>query len=344
MQNILWNVYNYFVTYANAAGWEAKTNQSKSENVLDQWLSARLQGLTNKVTEDLDKYDAFHASRELESFVNDLSTWYLRRSRGRNDESFFATLHQTLVQLTKLLAPFMPFMSEEIYRNLTGEESVHLADWPERKELTKEQSELLTQMTEVRKIVEEVHALRAKVGVKLRQPLTRLVIPDLGLRNPEKTGSRLVGRDDRLLEILRDEVNVKEIVFSSVIPDLIRNPDWILNQVQDDKWVALNINLSDELKLEGLTAELTRQIQVYRKEQGLKIGELVDLYYETPVVEPGGSLRGKLNSATMIERALQLVDKKKTYLREIKRGKGNKTEGKEMEVEGEKIKFLIKRS
>ena len=177
VQNILWNVYSYFVMYAN----ERKNIESRmlnvgidSEHILDRWLGARLQDLVNKVTENLDGYDSFHASREIESFINDLSTWYLRRSRGRSDEAFFATLQKVLVELSKLLAPFMPYLSEEIYRNLSGEMSVHLAGWPFATKLTKKQEELISQMAELRKIVEEVHALRAKVGIKLRQPVASL--------------------------------------------------------------------------------------------------------------------------------------------------------------------------
>ncbi|MDP3993828.1 MAG: isoleucine--tRNA ligase [Candidatus Doudnabacteria bacterium] len=248
---ILWNVYNYFVTYANEAGWQydSKTKtKGTPTNKLDQWVRARLMWLTGVVSKKLDEYDTVRATTEIERFVNDLSTWYLRRSRGRKDDDFFSTLHHMLVELGKIIAPIMPYISELIYRNLTGEESVHLVDWPETKKLNEKEIELLERMDALRKEVEEVHALRAKEGIKLRQPLALV-------------GSVIGIRDDSLLEIYKSEVNVKEVKFS-------------------DKLVIDPV-ITPELKIEGLARELERQINQFRKESGLKIGGQADLYYET---------------------------------------------------------------
>ena len=187
--------------------------------------------------------------------------------------------------------------------------SVHLEKWPEVKELTKEQEELLKQMAEIRDVVEETHALRAKAGIKLRQPLARLIVPSVipGLtRNPDP-GSRLVGRDDNaLLSILKDEVNVKDIVYGDNL--------------------ELDTEMTSELKQEGLVRELTRVIQGLRKEMGLKIGENAEIEYETTSEE--------------IKLAMERVDKSKVYIVTLRQAQGL-TGGKEAEVEGEKIKILI---
>ena len=289
---ILWNVYNYFVTYANEAKWDDE-DVNVSEQVLDRWMHARTQELVNAVTDNLNAYGTVRATRAIEQFINDLSTWYLRRSRGRSDADFFGTLRHCLIVVSKVMAPFAPYISEEMYRNLNRKPeilSVHLAAWPEKRDLSAEEGQLLALMNHIRNIVEEVHALRAKEKIKLRQSLAKLEIPE------EKFSPAL-------LDILKDEVNVKEVVVG-------------------DK-LELDTNLSDDLKLEGLTAELTRQIQQLRKESGLKIGQMADLSYET--------------DSDMIEKALTQVDRKKTYLKEIKKGKAEK----DFEVDGHKIKLSI---
>src|SRR3989344_1318520 len=297
---ILWNVYNYFVSYANEANWEFNIQEHEQllenpKNLLDEWILTRLQDTTLKLTEYLDDYDTVHATRELESFVNELSTWYLRRSRGRNDEAFFATMYRCLITVSKLAAPVMPYISEVIYKNLRltdHAESVHLTTWPEAKKLSKKHQEILVQMQELRKIVEEVHALRAKAGIKLRQPLARLTV-----------SSKLPAG---LLDILKDEVNVKEIAYGENL--------------------ALDTKLDAGLKLEGLTAELTRQIQSLRKELGMRIGEMADLYYET--------------DSDMIKKAITLVDKMKTYLTSVQSGIKDMT-AKETQIEGNILRLCI---
>ncbi len=308
---ILWNVYNYFVTYANSN--EKQIVQNEMNKTLDQWIEAREQELINSVSNGLDEYNTVQASREIEKFINDLSTWYLRRSRGRDDQEFFTTLQRVLENFCKIIAPFMPYVSEEIYRNLNGEKkSVHLAQWPEFKKLTKKESDLLGQMAELKKIVEQVHALRAKAGIKLRQPLAKLIVPSNVIASgakQSKTGLlRDYPRNDSLLDILKDEVNVKEIAFG--------------------KELALDTNLTADLKLEGLTAELTRQIQNLRKESGLKVGQMAELYFET--------------ESDMMKKAMEAVDRKKTYLESVKHSETSEKQiGKEINIDGHNFKFQI---
>ena len=280
---ILWNVYNYFVTYANAAKWfdfDLKSYTPESRPLIDQWVDARRQQLVNEVTASMDKYDTVRATREIEKFISDLSTWYLRRSRGRSDQSFFDSLHRILSELSQVTAPFMPYLSEEIYRNVDDAggrnhpskvyKSVHLEEWPQVRELDNPERNLLKEMEELRDVVEQVHALRAGAGVKLRQPLSQLEIP-------------VSKMDSKFLGILKEEVNVRGVIFG--------------------KELRLDTAMTPQLRLQGLTRELERQINQFRKEAGLRVGEEIDLRYET--------------ESANIEKAMEGVDRKKTYLKSI---------------------------
>lgn len=241
---ILWNSYNYLVTYANLNGWRPLESQKASEQVLDRWVLVGLQDLVNKVTRMLDKYDLYNATREIEDFVaKDLSQWYIRRSRGRVDEDFFATLHRALLAVSKLIAPFAPFVAEEMYRNLSKEASVHLADWPEEKQLSKEDVKLLSEMQIIRKISEKAHSLRKEAGVALRQPLASLTVKD--------------EISDAMKSILADELNVKAI--------------------RKGEDVNLDTTVTSELKAEGEAREVVRQIQDARKKLGTKLDQMVDV-------------------------------------------------------------------
>jgi isoleucyl-tRNA synthetase len=132
----LWNTYSFFVTYANLDGWQPDDDSAApSTHVLDRWVRSRLHGTVAAVTDALDAFDALRGAQALERFVDDLSNWYVRRSRSRfwqaEDATAHATLHECLSTLALLLAPFTPFVADELHRNLLGaDESVHLADWP----------------------------------------------------------------------------------------------------------------------------------------------------------------------------------------------------------------------
>ncbi|MEK7127420.1 MAG: class I tRNA ligase family protein, partial [Patescibacteria group bacterium] len=229
-----WNIYSFFVTYANLNEWK----KVESKDVLDKWILERLNGLTSVVTESLNKFDAYTASRELENFVNDFSTWYIRRSRDRMTAEFFSTCYEVLVTLCKLLAPFTPFIAEEMYKNLTDEESVHLTDWPKSKKMT---IDLIEQMQLVRTICEQGHAQRKLNNLKVRQPLQKIIIDkDLPLD---------------LLQLIKDELNIKEVV-------------------KGDK-IELDIKLTPELEAEGKARDLVRDIQDARKAAGTALDEKV---------------------------------------------------------------------
>src|SRR4030043_338282 len=179
----LWNVYNFFVTYANLDGWSPMKNSKKSvnKNILDKWILVKLDSLIKNVRVGLDNYDAYSASLDVDKFVDDLSNWYTRRSRSRvgpasdseeDRDSFYNTCYFVLVNLSKILAPFTPFITEEIYRNLTKEDSIHLTDWPISKDkMEKDELDLLDQIQKIRDIIEKIHAKRKSEGIPVRQPL-----------------------------------------------------------------------------------------------------------------------------------------------------------------------------
>ncbi|MDF2955142.1 MAG: Isoleucyl-tRNA synthetase [Candidatus Alkanophagales archaeon MCA70_species_2] len=220
--NTLWNVYFFFVTYANIDDFDprAKNIRTKERSLLDRWLLSRLNSLIKDVRRHLDEYELHLAARKIEEFVvEELSNWYVRRSRRRfwvpeasNDKDCaYLTLYETLVTLCKLLAPFVPFVTEEIYQNLVrsiyedAEESVHLCDYPEADEKLID-AELEERMLLVSKLAEAGRFARANVGIKIRQPLSEaIVVCD------EVTASKI----KKLLPILQDELNVKKIRFGS---------------------------------------------------------------------------------------------------------------------------------
>ena len=250
---MLWNSYSFFMTYASIDDWKPKENGGESEHVLDRWILADCNYLVHEVRSDLDRYDVYSATQTIEKFIDNLSNWYIRRSRNRfwkneNDddkEHAYRTLYAVLVTLSKLMAPFTPFLSEEIYRNLTGGESVHLADWPEETEL--EGGELRKEMLSARLLVTQGLKMRSEAGVKVRQPLSEFSIGDIELR-------------DELKEILADELNVKTVVGG--------------------KPLGLDIEITPELRLEGQAREIIRAIQEGRKKAGFNVEDRISLGYD----------------------------------------------------------------
>jgi isoleucyl-tRNA synthetase len=220
---VLWNVYSFFVTYARLAGWEPKRgivagmNAAGEWPALDRWILARAARLASEVEADLKEYDALDATREIDEFIEDLSTWYLRRSRDRmrasadpgDRERAFSTLHAALVALARVTAPILPFLSESIYQNLVVSvepnlpDSVHLTAWPtdELKHLNDEG--LQASMKTVMRAVDLARTLRSQAGLKTRQPLARMWLALPGV-------DRLV-EQEALLDLVADEVNVKSI-------------------------------------------------------------------------------------------------------------------------------------
>lgn len=262
---ILWNVYNFFITYANLDGWKpGKTVDSK--NVLDTWINVLLEELKTNVTKSLDGYDTVAAIDYIKAFVSDFSTWYIRRSRDRvgpsadnqeDKEAFYTTTYEVLVTLCKLMAPITPFLAEEMYRNLTDEESVHLAYWPEVKKLEKSSTDLIPQMQYIRKIVELGLAARKENQMKVKQPLAKITV---------HLGEESVKFKDIMDYLILDELNVKQIEFK---------------EGKGETKVTLDLKLTDELIAEGQVRELIRKIQEERKKLETSLDERVNVTLES---------------------------------------------------------------
>ncbi len=265
--NILWNVVEFYKLY-NA---DLPSNAPEINNVLDKWILAKLQILIKEVTENMDNYNTVKAGRPIRDFIDDLSTWYLRRSRDRfrgedapDKESALWTLHHVLAALSKVMAPFTPFIAEKIYQEMDGKlESVHLEMWPEvEKQYLNEK--ILQTMDLTRKVVEMGLSARSDAKINVRQPLQSIYYQ----------GERL---GDELEKVLADELNIKEVVASEEIK---AGDNQVLKEDGGIK-IALNTLLTPELKKEGLVREIVRTINQLRKNMKLTIADRVVVEYET---------------------------------------------------------------
>ncbi|OGG16763.1 isoleucine--tRNA ligase [Candidatus Gottesmanbacteria bacterium RIFCSPHIGHO2_02_FULL_40_24] len=258
---ILWNVYNFFVTYSNIDNFEPpKTGAFSPQQPLDRWILSRLNSVIKEVDKNMLLYKADTASLTIEDFVTDLSQWYVRRSRDRigpsaadaEDAGYcYRTLFTILLTLSGLIAPFAPFMAESIYRNLTGQISVHLSDWPEAYPTLIDKS-LEENMAKVRKIVEKGHAKRKTLGIKVRKPLSELELQADGdfSKVPQS-----------LWQIAADELNVKNLVIN-------KNIRYPIKRVEVSR---------KQLEAEGQAREIIRKVQLMRKEEGLKLTDNIIL-------------------------------------------------------------------
>lgn len=257
---ILWNVYNFFVLNATVDNW-SPANKVGSSNVLDRWILSRFYATLKNVESNLDKYDPTVSSRSLQEFVNDLSLWFVRRSRdrigpnasgGKDKEAAYYTLWAVLVNFSKVLAPFAPYISEEIYQNLTKEESVHLTPWPEFEEEMYDKK-LEEDMFLVRKVVEKGHSSRKLANIPVRQSLGQLTV--------KSSAEKL---DSSLLQLIKDELNIKEVV-------------WVNDVNISEPELKLDTIITPELEEEGKVRELARQIQEERKKLGTPIGAKINV-------------------------------------------------------------------
>ncbi|NLE46381.1 MAG: class I tRNA ligase family protein, partial [Chloroflexi bacterium] len=221
----LWNVYSFFVTYANIDKWLPDGTVSEALSLLDRWVLARLNQVVDQVTDRLEEYDAYGATMAVEPFLDDLTNWYVRRSRRRfwkgeqdvDKRAAYSTLYKVLVTLSRLLAPFMPFVTEQIYQNLVlsvtpgAPESVHHTDWPVA-DKTAIDVELIDRMALARQLVNLGHSARSSQNLKVRQPLASALI------HLSRDGS---GLGEELAELVRDELNVKGLTFVDAAEELV---------------------------------------------------------------------------------------------------------------------------
>ncbi len=251
--NILWNVLTFWELYRPTPDTRHPTPSSPSDHVLDRWIMSRLHRLTADVTADLDAYRITEAARALAAFVDDLSTWYVRRSRdrfkGADRAAAVATLRTVLATFARLLAPFMPFVAESLYGRIDGaRESVHLEDWPAAGTID---DALLADMDYARRIVSFGLEERANAKIPVRQPLAAATVKAKPVA-------------DELAALIRDELNVLAVKFAKPLGDSIV--------------VVLDLKMTAELKLQGALRELVRQVQNLRKQAKLTVNDRITLF------------------------------------------------------------------
>lgn len=269
----LWNIYRFFVTYANSDGFTYDPQKGiefgLQKYALDTWIVIRLNETEKKVTGYMENYDAKSASEEIESLVSDMSLWYIRRSRDRVGMSagdpddklnFYKTCRLILVRLSILLSPFTPFIAEEIFTNLSGNLSVHLAQLKDPTEgeenLVKDFKDLIPWMNTVRKISELGHSQRKEKGVPVRQPLSKIHVK-FSMDKPSED----------LFQLIKDELNVQKV-------------EWKMDKSSVEPVVQLDFEITKKLKDEGEARNIVRTIQNARKELGTDMHEFVDVTIE----------------------------------------------------------------
>lgn len=366
----IWNVYSFYKTYAalDRFNYEEDSIPYEKRNILDKWILSRMNTLIKEVIEKMERYEIHKAGRSIENFViNDLSNWYIRNSRKRfwtEEESIdktagYSTLYEVLITLMKILAPFVPFISEKIYIEMSKNESVHLCDYPESNEKMIDES-LEKRMEVARMLTEEARAIRARKGIKLRQPLLKvIIISNEDLKDMEN--------------ILKEEMNVKEIVFAENNNDFVikvAKPNYskigpkykekareiakliestpvekLKEEVDDEDYVieerakegyetatingnkiALYTIITPELKREGFAREIVRRIQEMRKRMNLDMEERI---------------------VTKIGIEKSQVGEWEEYIKNETRSRKiiyeEPSDGVEWDIDGEKIRIEIKR-
>jgi len=281
---MLWQSYSFFVMYANVDGWKSNNPSSVPSvtNLLDKWLLSELHQLIKGVNKEMEEYHLMQATRLFAPFVDNLSNWYIRRSRKRfwkseNDgdkNEAYATLHYVLAELSKTIAPFAPFLADEIYRNLTGEESVHLADFPVADESLIDE-DINKSMADVREIIKVGLQLRAQNQMKVRQPLSKLVISTT-LTDADETLTNA-----ELTDIIKEELNVQSVSIDTALTTADNTQTDAEKTVIWDKdgKVGLDIKITPELKLEGQAREIIRAIQQMRKEADYQLDDRISVFY-----------------------------------------------------------------
>lgn len=270
--SMIWNVYDFFTMYAEVDGFDSEQAMAVSEfvNPLDIWLVSRVHQVRNQITEGMEAYNIPATLSSVLEFIDDMSNWFVRRSRRRfwkseDDQDkleAYSTLYYVLIYLAKILAPFTPFLAEELYQKMTGAgvvnseipESVHLLDWPEAGVINEA---VLTKMVKTREIItaglaERMKKTESEAQIKVRQPLAKLVY----------AGEKL---DDFYEQIIMEEVNVKSVEHGEAL--------------------VLDKTLTPELLEEGKIRELIRFVQAARKKAGLNVDDRIRLMVSMEVPE-----------------------------------------------------------
>lgn len=285
---LIWlNVANFFLTYASLDKWDPSLKSEKT--LLDKWAISRVNQAANIIDASLADLDTFNASRELRLVIDELSTWYLRRSRKRRDSAFYGTLHEALLTLALVASPMVPFIAESLYQRLKTKDmlsSVHLLDYPQPAEID---NKLLQNMEQLRVLVTMGHAARSSAGLKLRQPLACAHV--VGISQ---------SLSSELCEILADELNVKQVNMAPI------PIGWHINE-QNGLAIGLDPIISESLREEGIVREIVRTFQALRKQSGCQPGDIVAFSYHTDspllknILERNAEYLGRETSACEIK-------------------------------------------
>lgn len=310
----LYNTYSFFVTYSNIDNFDPEIDgnlEGKELHELDQWLLSEFNQLIIEVTQNMDEYNLPKATRPLIDFVDNLSNWYIRRSRRRfwksendNDKKqAYATLHFVLTELCKLIAPFTPFISDEIYRNLTGHESVHLQDWP-RPNHDKIDLTLNKKMSLARTIVSLGHAIRSQENLKVRQPLAKIkvAVPD----------DTLIKYVSELKDVITEELNVKEL-------EILENPDKEVTKNLKANAKELGPILGEKMK-EVLEAARNNQFEIIENTVhicGEKLG--IDKFEVVYQAKPGFSAQSENGVVAVLDTNITKALKQEGLVRDVVR-------------------------
>ena len=306
---MIWNMYDFFTMYAEVDGWEFNGDLSDPlhdlTNPLDVWIVSRLHQLITEVERGLNNYNLQDATKPILPFLDDASNWYVRRSRRRfwkseddgDKNDAYRTLHYVLVRLSYMLAPFTPFLAEELYHNLTGDnESIHLKDWLPAGEID---NSMLRDMNALRTAVNDGLSKRASEGIKVRQPLASVkLINTISQDTPAEVAQFLI-------DIAKDELNVKSVEIVTDSESESAQPS-----------VVYDLTITPELKREGLMREIVRHVQSARKQAGLQIDDRIILSIssdDSEISQAVGAFADVIKSETLAVELNSAADESEKY-------------------------------
>ena len=306
---MIWNMYDFFTMYAEVDGWEFNGDISDPlhdlTNPLDIWIVSRLHQLITEVERGLNNYNLQDATKPILPFLDDASNWYVRRSRRRfwkseddgDKNDAYRTLHYVLVRLSYMLAPFTPFLAEELYHNLTGDnESIHLKDWLPAGEID---NSMLRDMNALRTAVNDGLSKRASEGIKVRQPLASVkLINTISRDTPAEVAQFLI-------DIAKDELNVKSVEIVTDSESESAQPS-----------VVYDLTITPELKREGLMREIVRHVQSARKQAGLQIDDRIILSIssdDSEISQAVGAFADVIKSETLAVELNSAADESEKY-------------------------------
>ena len=323
---MIWNMYDFFTMYAEVDGWEFNGNLSDPlhdlTNPLDIWIVSRLHQLITEVERGLNNYNLQDATKPILPFLDDASNWYVRRSRRRfwkseddgDKNDAYRTLHYVLVRLSYMLAPFTPFLAEELYHNLTGDnESIHLKDWLPAGEID---NSMLRDMNALRTAVNDGLSKRASEGIKVRQPLASVKLINTISQDTSAEVAQF------LIDIAKDELNVKSVEIVADSESESAQPS-----------VVYDLTITPELKREGLMREIVRHVQSARKQAGLQIDDRIVLSIssdDSEISQAVDAFADVIKSETLAVELNSVVNESEKY--------DAKIEGKLVEISLKKLK------